>query len=131
MNDLSNMLNNAGIGCHPYNFYTNIMSYVDYLCVTVPSHSGCQALLDICEQFGFENNFEHNLTKSPCVVFKQRGFYLKYPDIDMNLNKPLHAEITQYLGVVRRIIHISSDIYQTFMPGLIQLFRHVTTRPKV
>ena len=34
------------------------------------------------------------------MVFKPRGFYLKYPDVYMNLNKRAYAKIAHYLGVI-------------------------------
>jgi len=51
--DLSNMLNSAGIGCHIHNCCTNHVFDADDLCVIAPSPSGLQSLLNICAKFGF------------------------------------------------------------------------------
>ena len=61
VDDLSNMLNSAGIGCHIHNCCTNHMFYADDLCVIAPIPSGLQALLNICAKFGFENDIKYNL----------------------------------------------------------------------
>ena len=54
IDDLSNMLNSAGIGCHIHNCCTNHVFYADDVCVIAPSPSGLQDLLNICAKFGFE-----------------------------------------------------------------------------
>lgn len=40
------------------------MFYADDLCVITLSHSGLEALLNICAKFGFENYTEYNPIKS-------------------------------------------------------------------
>ena len=50
---LSYIINSADIGCHIHNCCNNHMFYADDLCVTAPSPSGFQALLNICSKFGF------------------------------------------------------------------------------
>ena len=81
INDLSNMLNSAGIGCHIHHCCINHVFYADDICVIAPSPSGLQRLLNICAKFGLENDAEYNPIKWLCMVFKPRGFNLKYPDI--------------------------------------------------
>ena len=92
VDDLSNMLNSAGIGCHIHNRCTNHMF--------APNTSGLQALLNICTKFGFENDIKYNPIKSICMVIKPHGFHLKCPDIYMNNDKFVFVEKTKYLGEV-------------------------------
>ena len=87
IDELSNMLNSAGIGCHIHTYCTNHVFYADDICVIAPSPSGLQGLLNICATFGLVNDVEYNPIKSLCMVFKPRGFNLKCPDIYMNVNK--------------------------------------------
>ena len=47
IDELSNMLNSAGIGCHIHNYCTNHVFYADDICVIAPSPSGLQGLLNI------------------------------------------------------------------------------------
>ena len=94
VDDLSNMLNSAGIGCDIHNCCTNHMFYADDLCVIAPSPSGLQALLNICAKFRFENSIKYNPINSICMVIKPRGFHLECPDIYMN--KPVFVEKTKY-----------------------------------
>ena len=100
VDDLSNMLNSAGIGCRIHNCCTNIMFYADDLCVIAPSPSGLQAFLNICAKFGFENDMKYNRIKSICMVIKRRAFHLNCPNIYMNNNKLVFVEKTKYLGGV-------------------------------
>ena len=81
IDDLSNMLNIARIGCHIHNCCTNHVFYADDICVIAPSLSGLQGLLNICAKFGFKNDIEYNPIKSLCMVFKPRCFNLKCSDI--------------------------------------------------
>ena len=83
IDDLRNMLNSAGIGCHIHNCCTNHLFYADDICVIAPSPSGLQGLLNIYAKFGLENDVEYNPIKSLCMVFKPRGFNMKCPDIYM------------------------------------------------
>ena len=57
IDELSNMLNSAGIGCLIHNCCTNHVFYADDICVIAPSPSGLQGLLNICAKFGLENDF--------------------------------------------------------------------------
>ena len=81
IDDLSNMLNSAGIGCHIHKCCTNHVFYADNICVIAPNPSGLQGLLNICAKFWLGNDVEYNPIKSLCMVFKQRRFNLKCPDI--------------------------------------------------
>ena len=54
IDDLSNMLNSAGIGCHIHNCCTNPVLYANDVCVIAPSPSGLQGLLNTCAKFGLE-----------------------------------------------------------------------------
>ena len=100
IDDLNNMLNSAGIGCHIHNCCINHVFYVDDICVIAPSPSGLQGLLNICAKFGLENYVEYNPIKSLCMVFKPRSFNLKCPDIYMNVNKLAYVKEAKYLGVI-------------------------------
>ena len=53
IDDLSNMLNSSGIGCHIHNCGTSHVC-ADGLCVIAPS--GLHSLLHICAKLGFEND---------------------------------------------------------------------------
>ena len=67
IDDLSNMLNSAGIGCHIHNCCINHVFYADDICVIAPSPSGLQGLLNICAKFGLETDVEYNPIKSLCT----------------------------------------------------------------
>ena len=100
IDELSNMLNSAVIGCHIHNYCTNHVFYADDICVIAPCPSGLQGLLNICAKFGLVNDVEYNPIKSLCMVFKPRGFNQKCPDIYMNVNKLAYVKEAKYLGVI-------------------------------
>ena len=50
IDELSNMLNSAGIGSHIHNYCTNHVFYADDICVIAPSPSGLQGLLNTTVQ---------------------------------------------------------------------------------
>ena len=58
IDELSNMLNSAGIGCHIHNYCTNHVFYADDICVIAPSPIGLQGLLNICAKLGLVNDVE-------------------------------------------------------------------------
>ena len=64
--DLSNMLNSAGIDCYIHNCSTNHMVYADDLRVIAPSPNGLQGLLNICAKFGLKTML--NISLSSCYV---------------------------------------------------------------
>ena len=69
VDDSSNILTSACIGCHIHHCCTNHMFYAEDLCVIVLSPSGLQALLNICTKFDFENYIKYNPIKSNHVTF--------------------------------------------------------------
>ena len=75
IDDLSNMLNSPGIGCHIHNCCTSHGFYADNLCVIACSPSGLQGLLNICAKIGLENYVGYNSIKSLCMVFKPRYLF--------------------------------------------------------
>ncbi len=71
---LSDLLNVSGIGCYVNNTCINHIFYADDLCVMAPSPSGLQLLLNICANYGIENDIIYNCKKSMCVVFRSPCF---------------------------------------------------------
>ena len=71
IDDLSNMLNNAGIGCHIHNY------------CTATSPSGLRRFLNIYTTFGFENDIHNNLIKSLCI-------YMNFNKLARMLKKTSH-----------------------------------------
>ena len=74
IDDLSNMLNSGGTGCHIHNCCTNHVFYADDVCVIAPSPSGLQDLLNICAKFGFETIL--NITLSSRYVWSSNHVVL-------------------------------------------------------
>ena len=73
VDDTSHRLNNSKVGCHINNVCINHLFYADDLCLMAPSPVGLQLLIDICANYGFENDLLFNRSKSVCMVVKPRG----------------------------------------------------------
>ena len=56
IDELSYQLNNSNLGCHINNVCVNNLFYADDLCLMAPSPVGLQHLIDICANYGYEND---------------------------------------------------------------------------
>ena len=70
---LSYQLNNSNVGCHINNACLSHLFYADDLCLMAPSPMGLQHLINICANYGFENDLLLNRSKSMYMVVKHRG----------------------------------------------------------
>ena len=68
--ELSHQLNNSKVGCYINNVCINHLFYADDLCLMAPSPMGLQHLINICGNYGFENDILFNRSASVCMVVK-------------------------------------------------------------
>ena len=52
---------------------TNHVMYADDICLLAPTASAMQSLLDVCYEYGTDNDTKFNPIKSICTVFKPKG----------------------------------------------------------
>ena len=100
VDDLSHKLNNAKVGCHINNICINHLFYADDLCLMAPSPVGLQLLIDICANYGFENDILYNRSKSVCMVVKPRGRNVSTPLMFLNSDALEYVDNVKYLGVL-------------------------------
>ena len=100
VDDLSHRLNNSKVGCHINNVCINHLFYADDLCLMAPSPVGLQLLIDICANYGFENDILFNRSKSMCMVVKPRGRNVSTPLMFLNGDALEYVDSVKYLGVV-------------------------------
>ncbi len=104
VDDLSAILNSLKIGCSITNIIINHLMYGDDIVLISPSTGGLSSLIEICQQYGLDNDIKFNSTKSAILTFlpDDKKKY-RTPQILMN-NEPIPVvEHFKYLG------HILSD----------------------
>ena len=69
LDDLLQMLQSTGIGCHVGGCAVNVLAYADDIVVLSPSRGGLQELVKICESFAVSRDIQFNAKKSVCMVF--------------------------------------------------------------
>ena len=66
-----------------------------------PSPVGLQHLIDICANYGFENDLLFNRSKSVCMVVKPRGRNVSTPLMYLNGVALEYVDSVKYLGVMK------------------------------
>ena len=99
VDELSILLTKSKYGCCIEGVTTNHLFYADDLCILAPSPMGLQGLLDICSDFGNQNDVLFNPLKSMCLVFKPQRYSLTPPCMCIGQNKLDYVEKVKYLGV--------------------------------
>ena len=98
--ELSYQLNNSNVGCHINNACLNQLVYADDLCLMAPGPVGLQHLMDICANYGFENDLLFNRSKSVCMVVKPRGRNVSTLLEFLNGVALEYVDTVKYLGVL-------------------------------
>ena len=65
-----------------------------------PSPVGLQHLIDICANYGYENDILFNRSKSVCMVVKPRGRNVSTPLMYLNGDALEYVDSVKYLGVM-------------------------------
>lgn len=101
MDDLSNVLNGSGIGCHLNSLPYNHLLYADDSCLIAPSAAALQKLINMCAKFADDNYIVFNVKKSHCMCIKPKCLKtLRAPTIYLNNQSFSYIEKTKYLGVI-------------------------------
>ena len=70
MDDLSQELRDAGVGCNIGNHFINHLCYADDMVLLSPSLKGLKKLVATCEQYASEHDIVYNTRKTVCMLFK-------------------------------------------------------------
>ena len=99
IDDLSVILNSLKIGCSVSDILINHLMYADDLVLICPSSAGLQKLLNVCQQFGLDNDIKFNSKKSAILTFlpESKKKFLIPPFTLNNENIPI-VESFRYLG---------------------------------
>ena len=98
VDDLLYYLVKSQIACQIDNICVNHVMYADDICLMAPSPAALQKLINICYDFGLQNNLTFNSSKSFCMVFKPRLYKLSCPTFHMNNEKLDYIDSIKYLG---------------------------------
>eukprot|EP00914_Ancora_sagittata_P012591 GHVO01024206.1.p1 GENE.GHVO01024206.1~~GHVO01024206.1.p1 ORF type:complete len:131 (-),score=10.07 GHVO01024206.1:442-834(-) len=71
MDELLSKLKSLSIGCNISGRFAGTVCYADDLTLLSPTLTGMQKMVDICDEFGEENDLTFNPKKSECIAFSQ------------------------------------------------------------
>ena len=73
MDNLSDKLNSCDTGCVNGSTVMNHFMYADDLVVFPPYSCGLARLLEVCEEYGIENDIVYNPSKSAMMTIRSRS----------------------------------------------------------
>ena len=138
MDDLSNILNKSGLGCHLGDVSVNNLLYADDTCILAPSPSALQRLLKLCELFACDNNVIFNAAKTKYMCLKTKTLKdLIVPDVLLSGNALTRLSVQKYLGVLisddcQDDVDIKRHVRSLYSRGnsLVKRFRHCSVNVK-
>ena len=81
MDGLSDNLNACKTGCVVGSILVNHLMYADDLVIVSPSSTGLQSLLQICSNYGVDNDVKYNAKKSHVMIIRCKDHRrLIFPD---------------------------------------------------
>lgn len=99
MDNLSVQLNNCKTECAVGGSVINHLMYVDDLVVFCPYSAGLQQLLNICSQYGFENDIKYNTMKSYILIVRTKDAKkLTFPEFTLYGSSLNVTDEVKYLG---------------------------------
>ena len=85
VNQLTNQLIACKDGCYFNDMCINHVLYADDICLLAPTASAMQTLLDVCYEYGIDNDIVFNPIKLVCTVFKPKAYKLYLPTFSLAL----------------------------------------------
>ena len=98
MNGLTDELSNSYDGCYINDKCINQIMYADDICLMAPTGTAMQNLLDVCHNYGSENDILFNPLKSVCIVYKPKYYKLRCPSVNIGSERLQFVNETNYLG---------------------------------
>ena len=99
MNSLTNKPIDCKAGCYIDMQCINHVLYADDICLMAPTATAMQCMLDICYNYGLNNDVLFNPLKSVCMLFKPKGYKLYRPNIMIGTEVLKYVDNTKYLGI--------------------------------
>ena len=98
VNQLTNQLIVCKEGCYFNDMCINHVLYADDICLLAPTASAMQTLLDVCYEYGIDNDILFNPIKSVCTVFKPKAYKLYLPTVFIGSDALKFIKESKYLG---------------------------------
>ena len=138
MNSLTNKLIDCKTGCYIDMQCINYVLYADDIYLMAPTATAMQCMLDICYNYGLDNDVLFNPLKWVCMLFKPKGYELYRPNIMIGTEVLEYVDNTKYLGIIFcetmkddkdmirqiRLLYAKSN-------KLLRIFSHCTTDVKL
>ena len=98
----SGQLTNKLIACNAVCYFNsmriNHVMCADDICLLAPTASAMQSLLDVCYEYGTDNDILFNPPKSIFTVFKPKGYKLYLPTVSVGQEALKYVSEYKYLG---------------------------------
>ena len=138
INNLTNKLIDCKAGCYIDIQCINHVLYADDICLMAPTATAMQCMLDLCYNYGLDNDVLFNPLKSVCMLFKPKGYKLYSPNIMIGTEVLKYVDHIKYLGITlcetlkddedmirqMRLLYAKSN-------KLLRIFSHCTTDAKL
>ena len=98
VNQLTNQLIACKDGCYFNDMCISHVLYADDICLLAPTASAMQTLLDVCYEYGIDNDIVFNPIKSVCTVFKPKAYKLYLPTVFIGSDALKFIKESKYLG---------------------------------
>ena len=72
--------------------------YADDICLLALTASAMQSLLDVCYEYGTDDNILFSPIKSICTVFKSKGYKLYLPTVFIGQEALKYVSESKYLS---------------------------------
>ena len=98
VNQLTNRLIACKAGCYFNDMCINHVLYADDICLLAPSASAMQSLLDVCYEYGTDNDILFNPINSVCTVFKPKTYKRFTPKVFIGDDALKFTKEAKYFG---------------------------------
>lgn len=97
VDDLINMLQSKGYGCHVGNIWIGCIMYADDILLLSPSVAGLQKMLDLCVLYAADVGITFNTTKSMCMMIGSKHGMISC--MTLGTDRLLWVDAFKYLGI--------------------------------
>ena len=98
MNQLTNQLIACKDGCYFNDMCINHVLYADDIFLLAPTASAMQTLLDVCYEYGIDNDILFNPIKSVSTIFKPKAYKLYLSAVFIGSDTLKFVKESKYLG---------------------------------
>ena len=98
VNQLTDKLLSCNAGCYINDMCINHVMHADDICLLAHGASAMQSLLEVCYDYGSDNDILFNPIKSICTIFKPKAYKLYLPPVFFGSDALKYVADTKSLG---------------------------------